>query len=183
MNQRVAAQTVCFLAQPSTLRSRHGTSPTGSLPFSCPLSARDVYRVNAVLLRPASSSHPRAESSCPRTASVSETANRYLSFSQIQSRGPRAARNPFRAESNCSRAVGLAARWIRAAARAFVWNPELLLPRGVAVCETVGSSFRTVRTVNRSYRPMVSSPPAGGCYLALQNPVMCFDSHSTMTSE
>jgi hypothetical protein len=33
--------------------------------------ARDVYRVNEVLRRPASSSRPRAESSSPRTASVS----------------------------------------------------------------------------------------------------------------
>ena len=33
MNQRVAAQTVCFLAQSSTLRSRHGRPQRGVCPF------------------------------------------------------------------------------------------------------------------------------------------------------
>ena len=68
MNQRVAAQTVCFLAKSSTLRSRYGRPQRGVCPFL-------ALWVLAMLSRgrgsypAASSGRPRVGgvSSCPRT--------------------------------------------------------------------------------------------------------------------
>jgi hypothetical protein len=49
MNQRVAARIIIF-SRILHLSLSARTFPIGSLPFSCPLGARDVDRVNAVLL-------------------------------------------------------------------------------------------------------------------------------------
>jgi hypothetical protein len=67
-----------LLAQFSTFRSRSRTSPMGTLPFSCPLGARGVYRVNAVLLRPRA--QPAREWSHPVRGRHQSLAMTYFAF-------------------------------------------------------------------------------------------------------